>query len=264
MQVDIERYIAASARVETSDIDWQAAADAGLSEDELFVLSYFADQENQTIRYLRMLLGMRIALRPDVAAFLSTWSYEEFFHGYELERVMKTCGREVAANRRDALTESKRLNEYIEAALIPILSAAFRAQFPAVYMTFGAIQELTTLRGYEHIAARTANPVLKVLCDRIAKQERRHFAWYFNNARQLLAESRVAQKLTRGLLSFNWVPVGAGTHPPAEVHRLFEVLFHPAQHAGKVMREIDQKMASLPGLEGLDLMQGYFRKHGLI
>jgi hypothetical protein len=264
MQVDIERYIAASARVETRDIDWQVAAEAGLSEDELFVLTYFADQENQTIRYLRMLLGMRIALRPDVAAFLSTWSYEEFFHGYELERMMKSCGRAVPADRRDALTEGKRLNEYIEAALIPVLSAAFKAQFPAVYMAFGAIQELTTLRGYEHLGERTQNPMLKKLCERIAKQERRHFAWYFNNARELLTGSRVAQQLTRGLLAFNWVPVGAGTHPPHEVHHLFEVLFHPAAHAGEVMREIDEKMASLPGLEGLTLMQGYFGKHGLI
>ncbi|HEX5659797.1 MAG TPA: hypothetical protein VFX59_21530 [Polyangiales bacterium] len=264
MQVDIERYIAASARVDTTDIDWQAAADAGLSEDEQFVLTYFADQENQTIRYLRMLLGMRIALRPDVAAFLSTWSYEEFFHGYELERMMKSCGGAVADDRRDALTEGKRLNEYIEAALIPVLSATFKSQFPAVYMAFGAIQELTTLRGYEHISERTQNPVLKTLCDRIAKQERRHFAWYFNNARVLLAESRVAQRLTRGLLAFNWVPVGAGTHSPQDVHRLFQVLFHPAPHAGEVMREIDEKMASLPGMEGLALMQGYFSKHGLI
>jgi hypothetical protein len=30
-----------------------------------------------------MLLQMNIAFRPAVSAFLTTWSYEEFFHGYD-------------------------------------------------------------------------------------------------------------------------------------------------------------------------------------
>lgn len=264
MQVDIERYISASARVDTSDIDWEEAGSAGLSEDEQFVLTYFADTENQTIRYLRMLLGMRIALRADVAAFLSTWTYEEFFHGYELEKMMRVCGRPIAADRREHNVQQKRLNEFVDAAAIPVLSRLFKQQFPAVYMAFGAIQELTTLRGYEHLGERTKNPALRILCSRIAKQERRHYAWYYNNARVLLEGSATARRLTRLLLEFNWVPVGAGTHTPDEVNRCFTTLFHPADHAGEVMAQIDRKMADLPGLEGMTLMQSYFAKHGLV
>ena len=53
MSVDIERYLKVSAKIETDDLDWEAARSAGLSEDERFVLTYFSDIESQTIRYLR-------------------------------------------------------------------------------------------------------------------------------------------------------------------------------------------------------------------
>ena len=81
MQMEIARHIEKSGRVDTHGIDLVQAARIGLSDDEAFVLTYFADVENQSLRYLRTLLGMKIAFRPDVAAFLATWNYEEL-QGY--------------------------------------------------------------------------------------------------------------------------------------------------------------------------------------
>src|SRR5215813_6974289 len=263
MKSDIERYISVSARVDTTDINWDEAREAGLSEDELFILTYFADVENQTIRYMRMLLGMKIAFQPAVAAFLATWNYEEFFHGYELEKLMQSCGHKLQENRRDINHKKMRLNERIEAAFVPLMSRIFANQFPAVYLSFGAIQEMTTLRGYEHLHLYTQNPILKILCERIAKQERRHFAWYFNHARELLLQSSGARILARKLLEFNWVPVGAGIKSPAEVKRLFMTLF-PAPLDRALVREIDSKMGALPGLEGIRLMEPYFEKAGAL
>lgn len=259
----IEKYIAISARIDTSDIDWNQAREAGLTDDEKFVLTYFSDVESQTIRYLRTLLHMKIAFKPSVSAFLTTWNYEEFFHGYELARLMAVCGSPLEEDRVERMTRKARFNEWLEAAFAPLLSRVFSKQFPAVYLSFGAIQEMTTLRGYEHLRRYTRNPVLKVLCDRIAKQERRHFAWYFNHARELLAESSGARVLARKLLEFNWVPVGAGIKNPDEVKRLFSILF-PAESARKIVREIDGKMGTLPGLEGIKLMEPYFEKAGAL
>src|SRR5262245_42048907 len=93
MKSDIERYITVSAKIDTSDIDWNQARDAGLNDDEKFVLTYFSDVESQTIRYLKTLLQMKIAFTPSVSAFLTTWSYEEFFHGYELARLLAVCDK---------------------------------------------------------------------------------------------------------------------------------------------------------------------------
>jgi rubrerythrin len=263
MNSDIERYISVSARIETRDLDWNEAKRVGLTEDEKFALTYFSDIESQTIRYLRTLLHMKIAFKPAVAAFLTTWSYEEFFHGYELANLLAACGHPLEENRVENVKRKARFNEWLEAVFGPPLSRIFYHQFPAVYLSFGAIQELTTLRGYEHLGSFTHNPVLKTLCQRIAKQERRHFAWYFNHACELLTESRGARILARKLLEFNWAPVGAGVKSPDEVIRLFRLLF-PAELGRKLVREIDEKIGALPGLEGVRLMTGYFEKAGAI
>jgi hypothetical protein len=263
MKSDIERYISVSTKIDTSDIDWNEAREAGLTEDEKFLLTYFSDVESQTIRYLKVLLGMKIAFTPSVAAFLTTWSYEEFFHGYELGRLMAACGSPLEEDRVENLGRKAHFNEWIESAFAPLLSRIFSNQFPAVYLSFGAIQEMTTLRGYECLYKYTQNPVLKILCDRIAKQERRHFAWYFNHARELLMKSSGARILARKLLEFNWVPVGAGIKSPEEVKRLFMILF-PRESARAIVREIDSKMGSLPGLEGIRLMEPYFERAGAL
>lgn len=263
MYSEIDRYISVSAKIDTSDIDWEEARNAGLNEDEKFILTYFSDVEGQTIRYLKMLLQMKIAFKPSVAAFLTTWSYEEFFHGYELGRLLAICGHPLSEDRLESNVRGSRLNEMLEAAFAPLLSRIFYHQFPAVYLSFGAIQEMTTLRGYEHLKRLTRNPALKTLCDRIARQERRHFAWYFNHARELLEQSRGAQVLARRLLEFNWVPVGAGIKSPDEVKRLFSTIF-PTESAPALVREIDAKMGTLPGLEGIRLMEPYFQKAGAL
>ncbi len=263
MKSDIERYISVSAKIDTSDIDWNQAREAGLTDDEKFVLTYFSDVESQTIRYLKVLLQMKIAFTPSVSAFLTTWSYEEFFHGYELARLLAVCGSSLEEDRIERVTRKARFNEWLEAAFTPLLSRVFSRQFPAVYLSFGAIQEMTTLCGYENLQRYTHNPVLKILCERIAKQERRHFAWYFNHARELLLESSGARVLARKLLEFNWVPVGAGIKSPEEVKRLFMTLF-PAESARNLVREIDSKMGTLPGLEGIRLMEPYFEKAGAL
>lgn len=259
MSTDIERYLTVSAKIDISDLDWAEARRAGLSPDEVFALTYFSDIESQTIRYLHMLLGMRIAYQPSISAFLSTWSYEEFFHGHALSRLLSECGHSLEQNRVEVVKEHAGFNEWLEKALGPIFSRLFSSQFPALYMSFGAIQELTTLRGYERLAERTENPVLRTLCQRIAKQERRHFAWYFNHAREQLVNSRSAQFLTRKLLELTWVPVGAGVKNKNEVVRLFSILF-PGRHGLELTREVDQRLGKLPGLSGIRLMQRYFEK----
>jgi hypothetical protein len=261
---EIQSVTRNSGRVSTAGIDYQAAARIGLSADEVFALTYFADVENQSLRYLRTLLSMKVAFEPEVAAFLATWNYEEFFHGFELERLLRCCDVAIAADRRLAKGRSSRLNEKLEALLLPLLSRLYAADFPAVYFTFGAVQELTTLRGYEHLGARTRNPALKTLCLRIAKQERRHFAWYFRRAQRVLRASSQARFLTRQALRLSWVPVGAGVHSDEEVRRLFRVLFYPRSEARALVQGVDDKLASLPGLKGLQLMQQYFERAGVI
>lgn len=253
---ETERYLAASAKLDTSDIDWAEARRAGLSADEVWMLTYFSDIENQTIVYMRDLMDTDAALEEDVVAFLSMWNYEEFFHGHALARLVKECGHSVESNRIAKARERTSITETLEKTAASFLSKLFRKDFPAVHAAWGAVQEFTTLNAYESLGTQTKNPVLRTLCERIAKQERRHFAWYFNKAKDRLRASRTAQRLTRTLLQNFWSPVGAGVKSKAEVARMMQLLF-PGDGLWHMAHNVDSKIGALPGLEGIALMVPY-------
>ncbi len=259
MTLETDRYLNVSAKIVVDDIDWAVAKAAGVTEDEIFILTYFSDIEGQTIMYLRDLLGTKAALEPDVVGFLSMWNYEEYFHGRVLAQYLKECGYDLERDRIARVRKSAGFSEVIESWGAKLLSTIFSNDFPAVHAAWGAIQELTTLKGYEELALRTTNPVLKTLCERIAKQERRHFAWYFNSARERLERSPRAQKLTRFLLTRFWSPVGAGVKSDGEVARLVRTLFQ-GESLDQMADSIDQKVGTLPGLEGISLMRNFLSK----
>jgi hypothetical protein len=254
--MNVEKYIEASEKLNLQGLDFHAAARVGLTDDEQFILSYFADIESQTIIYLRDLLRTDAALEPTVTGFLAAWNYEEYFHGRAISRLLAACG--VSPRPPAEVRGLARFSEKLEAAGGALLSRLFWRQFPALYMTWGAINELTTLRGYERIAQTTRNPVLRELCERIAKQERRHFAFYFNSARERLSGSRLARWLTRTVLRRFWSPVGAGVKSDAEVARLVASLF-PGDAARVLADSVDGRIAELPGLSGIALMTRYTR-----
>jgi hypothetical protein len=254
----MDRIFATSGRVQTDDLDWSAAGRAGLTDGEAFALSYFADIEGQTTFYLRDLLSSTLARDPDVLGFLTIWSYEEYFHGQAIERLLAACGRTLDAGRMQVIRRRARLAERLEAVATWLGSRMFPRAFPAVYMAWGAAQELTTLRGYEALEARTKNPVLAELCRRIARQERRHFAWYYHSARLCLERSRAARGLTRVALARFWAPVGAAVKGPGEAAQLVGILFPDGGRSAGA--EIDGRMGALPGLAGVRMLRAFFER----
>ena len=58
--------------------------------------------------------------------------------------------------------------------------------------------------------------MLAELLRRLAKDERRHFSFYYNMAREHLAP-RAAQRLTNAVIKYFWMPVGGGVKPDSEV-----------------------------------------------
>src|SRR5262249_41064858 len=125
--------------------------------------------------------------------------------------------------------------------------------FVAVHMIWGATQELSTLHAYERVGARCNHPLLRDLCQRITKDERRHFAFYFNMAERFLAP-RAAQRLTRLLLEAWWQPVGMGVHSPEHVHFMVDWFYGDAQ-GQETVREMDRTIDKLPGLAALHLYE---------
>ena len=118
--------------------------------------------------------------------------------------------------------------------------------FHGAYLTYGAISELSTLEGYGVLASRTQNPILAEILRRLAKDERRHFSFYYNKAK-IEFQKRGAQRLTTFIIKHFWLPVGGGVKPDAEVNWILRyILAGPEGEA--VARRIDAMIAKLPGL----------------
>jgi hypothetical protein len=131
--------------------------------------------------------------------------------------------------------------------------------FVAVHLTWGAINELTTLTGYRRLAAITDHPVLTELLRRIIRDESRHFFFYYKQAERRLADRRVA-RATRFIVERFWAPVGSGVQPAAELRFLAATLLGGSEGEAAA-RKIDDTIGRLPGLAGLPLLCAWIERH---
>ncbi|HEY4742841.1 MAG TPA: acyl-ACP desaturase [Candidatus Acidoferrales bacterium] len=248
-EFDLERYLRNSKKVDISDLDLSEAAKYPLTVEEIRGLTYMMDIESHTIVYLRSILSTCAIEDSDTTAFLSCWAYEEHFHGRTIRQFLTACGIE---HSRDRAAEVQRATSYKEwlkdmgASLICQLSRHFHG----AYLTYGAISELSTIEGYGVIARRTQNPILAEIMRRLAKDERRHFSFYYNKAKSQL-QHRNAQRLTTFIIKHFWLPVGGGVKPDGEVEWILSFILGGSMGA-QIAARIDQTIAKLPGLEWFD------------
>ncbi len=249
-EFDLDRFVKNSRRVPVDDLAWDRVRDHPLRDGEARFLTYMMNIESHTIVYLRDLLATSVIEEPDVTAFLSCWAYEEFYHGYYLERFLNlSTGDGTARNDVTArLDRSGRVADAIMRLVTPALTAA-SPDFAATHMTWGAAQEYTTLHAYEAIIRSTRHPILKELLQRIVKDERRHFAFYYQQAERRLERSRFMQRETRILMDRFWRPVGASVMPQAEVDFIAWYLFRDEAGA-KDVEEVEATIGRLPGMAG--------------
>ena len=266
LDFDLDRYLRASKKVDLSGIAWDRIKDHPLPVGEARCLAYTMDVESHTIIFLRDLLATRAAFEPEVTAFLSCWVYEELWHGEAFSRFLGEAGYVLGPDGErvwgDAPYPSRvTRNEWIRGKLAgkgylshvaTLAAAALVKDFVAVHMTWGAVNELSTLTGYNLEVERTGHPVLRDLLRQIIKDERRHFAFYRAQARMRLGRSARARKVTRWALEHVWAPVGTGVRPQHETD--FAVCFAFEGKAGRAaVEEMDQTIDELPGLGGLHI-----------
>jgi hypothetical protein len=245
---DLEKYLRISGATRPDSFDW---SDPGprLDEEALFCLGYMMDIESHTVIYMKELLSTSVAEDPSITAFLSCWVYEEFFHSQVLKRFLGSQGltiedaRFIELRRRKA---SRRIAEKIAG-----MASHLSRHFPAVHMTWGAINELSTLTGYHALIDRTRHPMLTTVMSRIIKDERRHFSFYFNQARRMLQDP-AARRITAFLVRHFWTPVGSPVRGDVDARRICAFLF-PGTEGRARLAAMDEMIARLPGLEWFDL-----------
>jgi fatty acid desaturase len=250
---DLDAYVGRSRALDLQAIAWDQVPQHPLPQDAVRTLRYMQDIEGHTIIYLRTLLDTRVIDDPEVATFLACWLYEETFHGIALARFLESAGYAIEGRRRSATT----LPQAIEARLTSWLAWAW-PDFVAVHMTWGAINELTTLTGYRRLAALVDHPVLHDLLDRIVLDESRHFFFYFKQAEQRLRR-RPTARVARAIVERFWEPVGSGVQPASETRFLAEYLFS-GPDGRAAARKVDATIAALPGFADVPLLDAWIAR----
>ncbi|MGD9703165.1 MAG: ferritin-like domain-containing protein [Acidimicrobiia bacterium] len=255
MHIDIDAYRALVSPVRVDDIDFDAFRDEPLAPPVRQCLRYMHDVELHTVCYLRDLLVTSAHRDPTITTFLTFWSFEEYWHGAAISRVLAAHGEARGDADVRRLRRSRRVREGIQPLLHGAASAVSGRAIGAVHMTWGAVNEWTTQAGYSMLARRADHPVLSELLRRIMRQEGRHIDFYASQATDRLAGSRTAQRLTRLALRRFWAPVGSDLMGEDETRHLIGYLFD-GDDGREMAARIDRRIDRLPGLSGLDLVMG--------
>ena len=265
MAFNLESYLENSGPLPLEGIDFSRAKDHPLDADMLRALAYFTDVEGHTILWVRDLLNTAIRHDPRVTTFISCWAYEELFHSRAIDKFLRAYGAETGEERLQEVRSNTRvIKEKIE-SLGSWVIGVHPWVLKAVYYSWGAAAEYTTLSGYNVLAKRTTNPVLREVLMRIAKDERKHFAFYFNEAKVALEHSEMVRRLTFHILNWLWTPVGTGVKPQAEVDFLMTYLAKADDGRGaELLLDVDRNIARLPGLERFAKMRGFMGNLGLV
>ena len=253
---DLDAYVARSGAIELEAVDWDEVPRHPIPPPAVRTLHYMQDIESHTIVYLRSLLATRAIDDPEVATFLACWLYEETFHGLALARFLEAAGHPVPPRAEPRGQEP--LVKRIESAVTALVSKAW-PDFCAVHMTWGAINELTTLTGYRRRASVAGHPVLSELLDRIVRDESRHFFFYYRQAEIRLGRPSVA-RVARLLVDRFWAPVGSGVQPREELCFLGAYLF-AGDEGRAAARKVDDTIRRLPGFATVQLLEAWMDRY---
>jgi Fatty acid desaturase len=253
--IDLASLMSRSSLFDADAVDWHAVARYPLPHEALRTLCYMQDIESHTIVYLRELMSTRVVDDPEIAGFFATWFYEETAHGRVLARFLDAAGQPVAPRPR----RTRGLVARIEALGMTCIGAAW-GEFPAVHMTWGAINELTTLTAYRRLAHLAGHPVLSELLAQIMRDESRHFHFYFDQAERRLAASATTRRVTRALVKCFWDPVGAGVQRDSETRFLASYLFS-GPDGRAAAQTIDRTIRRLPGFADIPLAEAWMARN---
>src|SRR6266550_2343060 len=253
---DLDTYVERSRAVDLSAIDWALVPRHPVPPETIRTLRYMQDIESHTIIYLRALLATRAIDDPEVATFLACWVHEETFHGIALSRFLEAAGHPVPprATPRGQEPMAKRLEGWATATV-----SKMWADFCAVHMTWGAINELTTLTGYLRLKTIAGHPVLSDLLERIMRDESRHFFFYYRQAEERL-RSPAAAGVARFLVDHFWGPVGTGVGTPGGLEFMAQYLFD-GEDGRIAIRKVDETIRRLPGFASVQLLEAWMNRH---
>jgi hypothetical protein len=192
----------------------------------------------------------------DLAAFLPVWAAEEAEHARALRALLGRERYEVPPAPPAAIARTRHLT-----ARIPRRPLGRWRPTGVVFGALGAAAEYVTVVVYQALAAQVGDPGVSSLLRDITRQERRHCAFFLAAARtRAPAMSRFEVRATRRVLTSMWAPPGVPSLGlPVWLDTFAPLLGDPALRAR--VRGMDRIVDSVPGLDGLHLMDGFLAQH---
>jgi hypothetical protein len=205
---------------------------------------------------MRDRLPTRVIRDNSVTAFLSCWVHEEFFQSLLLRRFLTAQGMSID-DRRFAQMRTRRLIRERMVKPVASLIARVTRHFPAVHMTWGALNELSRLTGYNllisYMARGGIDPGDGLLAQRLRRIGRTNGAIspFISPKPMRACEIPLAQRLTSFLLRRLWMPVARSVGGNAYAQRIFGRRFSDAE-GRRCLGTIDLTIAKLPALGGFE------------
>lgn len=230
-------------------IPWKEVSKYPIDEKFIPVLVYMRDVEAFTDIYYKELLRTPTGKDPIIRKFMDRWQVEELQHAALLDRFLNEAGfptsKEWFDEARAKIPASYSIQKFIQ----PFITNLVGKRFSAVHMTWGAIQELSTLQGYKRLWETADHPVLTHILKGIAAEESIHIFFYRNIAKVKLEESQFSQRIARYLVEKFWTPVGQGTKPEEDTNYVIKTLFEGEGGLMAVDKNVNHSLALLPGFE---------------
>lgn len=228
-------------------IPWHEVKNHPLDKKFLPVLVYMRDVEAFTDIYYQQLIKTPTGRDPIIRRFMDKWQHEEMLHAELLDRFLNEAGIPTSKNWFAEARAKIPKKFAVTGRLGSFLSNCVGKRFSAVHMTWGAINELSTLQGYKRLWETANHPVLEYLLRGIAREESSHVFFYRSIAKLQLQESRFSQRLARYIIEKLWKPVGQGLKEAVQTNYVIGTLFNSEEGMNAVRTHINGSLQRLPG-----------------
>lgn len=237
-----------------STIPWHEVKNHPLVSEFVPVMRYMRDVERFTGMYYDELMRTPTGKDPAIRQFMDRWATEEPTHSVLLDRFLEEAGYPSEDQWWEKVQRAVPTKYRLMAPIKALLAQGFGEHFSAVHMTWGAINEYSTLTGYQRLWSLAKHPVLEYILRAIAREEARHSFFYWSVARVKLMSSPLRQKLTRFIVNHFWSPVGQGAKHQEDTQLVVRTLFRDTPGVAVFEQQVNRRIRELPGLTQVNVI----------
>lgn len=234
-----------------ANIPWHEIKNHPLNPAFVPTMLYMRDVERFTSVYHDELSRTPTGQDPAIKQFMERWQTEETTHGELFNRFLNEAGYPTSDRWFEEAKAHIPQRYKIASRITTNITNLIGHHFSAVHMTWGAINELSVLTGYQRLWTLAQHPVLEHILRQIAREEATHAFFYWSVARIKLLKSEFRQRLAKFIIEKFWTPVGQGTKPANEANAVIHTLFSGVDGLELIHQRVTRRIQQLPGLEEL-------------